>query len=103
MGASCCREAENNTIAQPRDPNTKPPRGPKGTYSGTSSANVTAKDLYPSKKATKHFRRQSSPTTPATSAISGNFLKVSKFDEKLSESQCSSSYQTIKKDQAMVL
>ena len=48
MGASCCREAETNTIAQPRDPNTKPIKGPTGTYSGGSGKgknNFTAKDL----------------------------------------------------------
>ena len=41
MGATCCREAENNTIAQPRDPTTKPPRGPKGTYT-KSNSNIPA-------------------------------------------------------------
>ena len=50
MGASCCREAENNTIAQPRDPNTKPIRGPTGSYTAVGSSNISAKDLYPSKK-----------------------------------------------------
>ena len=50
MGASCCREAETKTIAQPRDPNTKPIRGPTGTYSGSQTggkgkSNITAKDL----------------------------------------------------------